>query len=239
MNSTSNQPAIYLIPTTLGDSDINRVIPQNIHHLASHLHYFIVEDLRNARRYLKKLDKSINIDELTFFELNKHTRSTEVETFLSPIKKGESIGIISEAGCPGVADPGADIVKIAHKKNIKVIPLVGPSSILLSLMASGMNGQNFAFAGYIPIKKPERVKRLRQLEKRSQVENQTQIFIEAPYRNDKLLADILSTCAPETRVCVACDITLKTEYIVTKTVAQWRKAVPEIHKRPTIFLLQG
>ena len=239
MSSTSSKPSIYLIPTTLGDSDINNVIPQNIHHLVSHLRYYIVEDVRNSRRYLKKLDKSINIDELTFFELNKHTRPSEVETFLSPIKKGESIGIISEAGCPGVADPGADIVKIAHQKNIAVVPLVGPSSILLSLMASGMNGQNFAFVGYIPIKKPERVKRLRQLEQRSRGENQTQIFIEAPYRNNKLLEDILSACASETRVCIACDITLETEYIVTKTVSQWRKAVPEIHKRPTIFLLQG
>ena len=239
MSSSSNKPAIYLIPTTLGDSDINYVIPQNIHQLVRQIRNYIVEDVRNARRYLKKLDKSINIDELTFFELNKHTRSTEVETFLAPIKKGESIGIISEAGCPGVADPGADIVKIAHQKNIKVVPLVGPSSILLSLMASGMNGQNFAFVGYIPIKKQERIKRLRQLEQRSRSENQTQLFIEAPYRNDKLLADIIASCAPETKVCVACDITLETEYIVTKSVAQWRKGVPDIHKRPTIFLLQG
>lgn len=239
MNSTENKPAIYLIPTTLGDSDINSVIPANIHQIVTNLRHFIVEDVRTARRYLKKIERSINIDELTFYTLNKRTRAAEVETFLAPIKKGESVGIISEAGCPGVADPGADIVKIAHQKKMKVVPLVGPSSILLSLMASGMNGQNFAFVGYIPIKKPDRIKYLRKLEQRSQSEFQTQIFIEAPYRNEKLLEDIISTCAPQTRVCVACDITLESEYIVTKTAEQWKKGIPKIHKRPTIFLIQG
>ncbi len=228
---------IYLIPTTLGESLPESVIPHDVLALLSRLNYFIVEDLRSARRYLKKVDRSINIDVLTFFELNKYTSDKEVYSFLLPASKGEDIGIISEAGCPGVADPGADIVKLAHEQNIRVIPLVGPSSILMALMASGMNGQNFAFTGYLPIKKPERVKRIAMLEKRSAAENQTQLFIEAPYRNMPLLNDIVNTCNPQTRLCIACDITLDSEYIATKTIGQWKKKLPDIQKRPAIFLL--
>ncbi|MCW3805710.1 SAM-dependent methyltransferase [Plebeiibacterium marinum] len=230
---------IFLIPTTLGDSSIESVIPSEVCLLLKQIKHFIVEDVRTTRRYLKKVDKSINIDELTFYVLNKHTSAQQKASFLNAAKKGNHIGIVSEAGCPGVADPGAEMVSMAHQQNLRVIPLVGPSSILLSLMASGMNGQSFAFHGYIPIKSGDRAKAIKHLEGISIREKQTQIFIEAPYRNNHLLKDILSTCSPKTKVCVACDITLETEFIKTKTVAQWQGQLPELHKRPTIFLIQG
>jgi len=230
---------VYLIPNTLGETSVESVIPSEVCILIKQIKYFIVEDIRTTRRYLKKVDKSINIDELTFFELNKHTSPQQRSSFLNIVKKGENIGIISEAGCPGVADPGAEIVAMAHQLNFRVIPLVGPSSILLSLMASGMNGQSFAFHGYIPINAGERAKRIKHLEGISIREKQTQIFIEAPFRNDHLLKDIISNCNPKTKVCVACDITLETEFIKTKTVDQWKSKLPELHKKPTIFLIQG
>lgn len=230
---------LYLIPTTLGDSTISSVIPSDIALLLKQIKFFIVEDIRTSRRYLKKVDKSINIDDLTFYELNKHTTAQQKSNFLNAAKKGNNMGIISEAGCPGVADPGADIVAAAHQLNIKVVPLVGPSSILLSLMASGMNGQCFAFQGYLPIKSGDRAKAIKHLEELSIREKQTQIFIEAPYRNNHLLKDIIALCNAKTRVCVACDITLETELIKTKTVAQWKGKLPELHKKPTIFLIQG
>jgi 16S rRNA (cytidine1402-2'-O)-methyltransferase len=228
---------IYLIPTTLGGDSIESVIPQNINEIVSGIKHYVVENIRTARRFLKKIDRNINIDELTFYELNKRTKRREIENFLKPALQSQNMGIISEAGCPGVADPGADIVKIAHEKNIRVIPLTGPSSIVLSLMASGMNGQNFAFIGYIPIKKPDRIKKIREIENYSYVNNQTQIFIEAPYRNQHLLKDIIETCSDNTRLCVACDITLESEYIKTKTIKNWKNSLPDINKRPTIFLL--
>ncbi|GAF03199.1 SAM-dependent methyltransferase [Saccharicrinis fermentans] len=230
---------LYLIPTTLGDSSISSVIPADVIILIKQIKHFIVEDIRTTRRYLKKVDKSINIDDLTFYELNKHTTPQQKSNFLNAAKKGQHMGIISEAGCPGVADPGADIVASAHQQNIRVIPLVGPSSILLSVMASGMNGQSFAFHGYIPIKSGDRAKAIKHLESLSIRENQTQIFIEAPYRNNHLLKDILANCQSKTKVCVACDITLETEFIKTKTVGQWKGNLPELHKKPTIFLIQG
>ncbi|WP_066627690.1 SAM-dependent methyltransferase [Labilibacter marinus] len=230
---------LYLIPTTLGDSSISSVIPADIAILLKQIKHFIVEDIRTTRRYLKKVDKSINIDELTFFELNKHTTPQQKSNYLNACKKGHNVGVISEAGCPGVADPGADIVAAAHQQNIKVVPLVGPSSILLSIMASGMNGQSFAFHGYIPIKSGDRAQAIKRLESLSVREKQTQIFIETPYRNNHLFKDILANCNAKTKVCVACDITLETEFIKTKTVAQWTGNLPELHKKPTIFLIQG
>jgi 16S rRNA (cytidine1402-2'-O)-methyltransferase len=230
---------LYLIPTTLGDSSISSVIPNDTSLLIKQIKHFIVEDIRTTRRYLKKIDKSINIDELTFYELNKHTTPQQRSSFLNAAKKGANTGIISEAGCPGVADPGADVVAEAHQQGIKVVPLVGPSSILLSLMASGMNGQSFAFHGYLPIKAGERAKTIKHLESVSIRENQTQIFIEAPYRNNPLLKDILSACNAKTKLCIACDITLETEFIQTKTIAKWKNKVPDLHKKPTIFLLHG
>lgn len=228
---------IYLIPTTLGDSPIDNVIPNYVVDIINSTDHYIVENIKTARRYLIKAGIKKKIDDLTFYELNKHSSPEEYHSYLEPIKDNKNIGVISEAGTPGVADPGADIVEIAHRKNILVVPLVGPSSILLSVMASGLNGQNFAFLGYLPIKRPERSKRLKELEKRSQIENQTQLFIEAPYRNMQMLEDILAICSADTKLCIACDITLESEFIKTKTVKEWKKEIPNIHKRPSIFLL--
>lgn len=231
--------SLYLIPTTLGESETEHVIPSEVSVITKGIKYFIVENIRTARRYLRKIDPQLNIDELHFFELNQHTDSRVTEEYLNPILEGFDVGIISEAGCPGIADPGAEVVKQAHLKQIRVIPLVGPSSILLSLMASGMNGQNFAFIGYIPVKPTERVKAIKEIEKRSFNEKQTQIFIEAPYRNTQLINDLINTLNDQTRLCVACDITLDSEYIRTQTVSQWKKGVPDLNKRPAIFLVQG
>jgi len=232
-------PNLYLIPTTLGDSAIEKVLPAEIMEVVKRLKYFVVENTRTARRHLKKMVPEIVIDELDFKELNEHTPRMELELLLEPIKQGYDVGILSEAGCPGVADPGADLVKIAHEQGITVVPLVGPSSILLSLMASGMNGQNFAFVGYIPVKPAERAAAIRDIERNSGRDHQTQIFIEAPYRNTKLLEDLLAVCNSQTRLCIAVDLTLESEFVVTKTIANWKKAVPDINKRPAIFLLQS
>lgn len=226
-----------MIPTTMGDSSIESVIPQTVVEQIKETKHFIVENIRTARRFLKRCDRSIDIDSLTFKEINKRTDPKALKGYLKPIEDGFNIGVMSEAGCPGVADPGAEVVKIAHELDYKIVPLVGPSSILMSIMASGMNGQSFAFNGYIPIDKGERLHKIRQLEKRSFVENQTQLMIEAPYRNEKLFEDILTACDANTRVCIACDISLETEYIVTKRVKEWKGKIPEIHKRPAIFII--
>ena len=230
---------LYLIPTTLGESGTTHVIPSDVSAIVRNIKYFIVENIRTARRYLRELDPQLDIDQLQFFELNQHTDRQIVESYLNPVSEGYDVGIISEAGCPGVADPGADVVKYAHIRHIHVVPLVGPSSILLSLMASGMNGQNFAFIGYIPVKPAERIKAIKDIERKSGTENQTQIFIEAPYRNNPLLNDLIKTLNDQTQLCVACDLTLETEYIKSQTVAQWRKEVPDLNKRPAIFLVLG
>ena len=229
---------LYLIPNTLGDSEINRVLPTYDIDVIRRIKHFIVEDVRTTRRFLKKVDLGIDIDDLRFYTLNKHTTPEQIATYLAPMKEGNDMGIISEAGCPAIADPGAEIVRIAQEKGYDVVPLVGPSSILLGLMASGFNGQSFAFVGYLPIKDGERSQRIKQLEKRAHTERQSQIFIETPYRNQKMLNDILSICQPSTKLCVACDITLQTEYIRTKSVAEWRKTQqPDLSKRPCIFIL--
>ncbi len=228
---------LYLIPTTLGDQRTDAVLPAANSLIVKNIKYFIVENIRTARRYLKKIDQDIAIDQLEFSELNEHTGKQGLEELLAPLFNGFDVGIISEAGCPGVADPGADIVRLAHEKNIRVIPLVGPSSILLALMASGMNGQNFAFLGYLPVKHAERLKMIREIEKRSAIEKQTQIFIEAPYRNKQLIDDLIITLNESTRLCIAADLTLETEFIQTKRIACWKKQVPDIHKRPAIFLI--
>lgn len=228
---------LFLIPTTLGDSPIENVIPTYVVDIINSTNHYIVENIKTARRYLIKAGIKTKIDDLTFFELNKHSSPEQYDSYLDPIKNGDNIGIISEAGTPGVADPGADIVEIAHRKNIPVVPLVGPSSILLSVMASGLNGQSFAFVGYLPIKKPERIKRIKDLERRSQIENQTQLFIEAPYRNMQLMEDLLANCSPTTKLCIAADISLESEFIKTKSIKEWKKGTPALHKRPTIFLI--
>lgn len=228
---------LYLIPVTLGETEISKVLPSYNQSIISSIRYFIVENVRTARRFLKQADPGINVDGLTFYTLNKHTSDTELSGFLNPIEDGNSIGIISEAGCPAIADPGADIVAIAQEKNIPVVPLVGPSSVLLALMASGFNGQSFAFHGYLPIDAGERIKTLKSLEQRIYSENQTQLFIETPYRNGKLADDILKTCKPATLLCIAADITLGSEFIKTKRIADWKKQMPDLSKRPCIFAI--
>ncbi|PKQ64801.1 SAM-dependent methyltransferase [Labilibaculum filiforme] len=227
---------LFLIPTTLGDTEIDQVIPNQILQLIPDIKHFIVENIRTTRRYLKKVNQDINIDDLTFYELNKRTSPKDISTYLDAITDND-MGIISEAGCPGVADPGADVVKIAHTKNIEVVPLVGPSSLLLSLMASGFNGQNFAFNGYLPIPSDERSKKIKHLDHRSLSEGQTQMFIETPFRNMKMLEDLLQNCSPATKLCIAADITLESEYIKTMSIQAWKNNLPELHKRPAIFLI--
>lgn len=226
---------LYLFPTTLGDSDLHSVLPDKNSKLISEINYFIVEDIRTARRFLKKSNPSINIDELTFFELNQHTDMNTIQNYIKPLLGGVNMGILSEAGCPAIADPGADIVAIAQKMSIKVIPLVGPSSILLSLMASGFNGQSFAFNGYLPIQIEERIKAIKKFENRMYSDDQSQLFIETPYRNMKLLEILLKTLRPDTLLCVAADISLENEFIKTLTVREWAKNIPDLNKRPCIF----
>ena len=215
------------------------VLPQGNKQVIDSLDYFIVENVRSARRFLSKAKIARRIDDLEFVELNEHTTAgREVEAMVRPIEQGRSAGVISEAGVPGVADPGALVVEVAHRRGIKVVPLVGPSSILLALMASGLNGQSFAFNGYLPVKPPERAKALKALERKATMERQSQIFIEAPYRNVKLAEQILEVCGAECRLTVACDITSPDEVILTLKVAEWRKrGLPDIAKRPTIFIL--
>ena len=229
--------ALYLLPVTLGDTSIEKVLPAYNREVIVNIKHFIVEDVRSARRFLKKVDASICIDELTFYPLNKHTSLEAISGYLSPLAEGHSMGVISEAGCPAVADPGADVVAITQRRGLKVVPLVGPSSIILSVMGSGFNGQSFAFHGYLPIEPAERMRRLKELEGRVYSENQTQLFIETPYRNHKMLEDILKTCRPHTKLCIAANITCEGEFIQTKTVKEWKGKLPELNKIPCIFLI--
>lgn len=229
--------ALYLFPVTLGDVETDRVLPAYNAEIIKEIKHFVVENVRTARRFLKKVDKDIDIDALHFCELNKHTSPEEVSSFLAPLADGFPMGVMSEAGCPAVADPGADVVAIAQRKGYKVIPLVGPSSILLSVMGSGFNGQSFAFNGYLPIDKNEREKKIRLLEQRAYTEGQTQIFIETPYRNNKLMDDLLRACRPQTRLCVAANLTCADEYIRTRTLREWKGRFPDLSKTPCIFLI--
>ncbi|WP_373837419.1 SAM-dependent methyltransferase [Bacteroides heparinolyticus] len=231
------EPALYLLPVTLGDTSIDTVLPSYNREVISGIRHFIVEDVRSARRFLKKADKETDIDALTFYTLNKHTSSEEISGYLKPLIEGQPMGVISEAGCPAVADPGADVVAIAQRKNLRVVPLVGPSSIILSVMASGFNGQSFAFHGYLPIEPAERAKKIKALEHRIYNEHQTQLFIETPYRNNKMIEDILHNCRPQTKLCIAANITCEGEYIKTKTVKEWQGRTPDLSKIPCIFLL--
>lgn len=242
-----NTPAIYLIPCTLGETPISQVLPPYNREVILGLQYFIVENIRTARRFLKKVEPSIDIDQLTFFELNQHTDRKLLDSMLEPIKQKHSIGIISEAGCPAVADPGADVVALAMKKKIKVVPLVGPSSIILSVMGSGFNGQSFAFHGYLPIEEGKRIARIKQLEARAYSESQTQLFIETPYRNIKLLQTLVTTLRPQSRICLAQNITCEDENIRTLSVADWKKLLNAakteeqqqmlVARVPSIFLI--
>ena len=231
---------IYMIPCPIAEHEsVWEVLPTSNLEVMNTLDYFIVENRRSARRFLSKAGIERKIDELEFVELNEHTTSQqEIERMLRPVVEGRSAGVISEAGVPGVADPGADIVALAHRHGIRVVPLVGPSSILMVMMASGQNGQSFAFNGYIPVKEPERTRAIKSLERKALSEHQAQIFIEAPYRNVKLFDTLRRTLAPKVKLTVAADITARDEYIVTRTVAEWQRSeMPTIEKRPTIFVL--
>lgn len=229
--------ALYLLPVTLGNTPIERVLPSYNKEVIQSIRHFIVEDIRSARRFLKKVDKDFDIDSSVFYPLNKHTSPEAISGYLKPLEEGCPMGVISEAGCPAVADPGADVVAIAQRKGLQVVPLVGPSSIILSVMGSGFNGQSFAFNGYLPIEPAERAKKLKQLETRAYNEQQTQLFIETPYRNNKMLEDIVRNCRPQTRLCIAANITCEGEYIKTKTLKEWQKSLPDLSKIPCIFLL--
>ncbi|MFT4832321.1 MAG: 16S rRNA (cytidine1402-2'-O)-methyltransferase [Psychroserpens sp.] len=230
---------LYMIPTTLGDNEPLEVLPISIKRAIEEIDYYIVENEKTARRFIKKIYSKKSQPDLHLELLNKFTEPEAIPTFLDPCLQGHNVGIISEAGCPGIADPGADVVRFAHQKGIQVVPLVGPSSVLLALMASGMNGQSFTFNGYLPIDGSERKSAIKRMEKISRELNQSQIFIETPYRNDKLMADLLRTLSNGCMVCIACDITLSTEYIATKSVLVWQKVPLDLHKRPTIFIIQA
>jgi len=229
---------LYLIPNLLGGDDLS-LLPPQIKEVLAGLDILIVENIKIVRRFLVKLGLKPKINELEFFELDKHQKERHFKHYLEGAETGKNIGLISDAGCPAIADPGAKIVKSAHERGITVVPLVGPSSIFLALMASGLNGQNFAFNGYIPIPPAQRSQQIKSLEQLSKRKNQTQIFIETPYRNNKLLASILNNCEDKTRLCIASEITLPTAFIQTKTIREWRVNTPELHKKPTIFLLLG
>ena len=240
-------PALYLIPVTLGDTSIEHVLPSDNHDVIVEIRHYIVENLRSARRFLKKVEPALDIDSLTFYELNQHTDRQNIASYLEALEKHRlPIGIISEAGCPAVADPGADVVAIAQKKGLKVVPLVGPSSMILSVMASGLNGQSFAFNGYLPIDDGQRINRVKQLEARAYSEDQTQLFIETPYRNVKMMQTLLATLRPQSRICIASNITCPDEQIKTRSVADWKKLLKglsddqiqkHIPRVPSIFLI--
>lgn len=226
-----------MIPITLGDTAVNKVIPELNNELINEIDVYVVENIKTARRFLKKAGILKPINELTFFELNKRTQDTELPTFLKPIFEGKNVGVLSEAGCPGVADPGADIVALAQEQKIKVVPLVGPSSILLALMASGFNGQSFCFNGYLPKDQKDRTRKIKELEKAAKNKQQTQLFIETPFRNSHVIEDIIKNCFSTTKLCIAVDITLQTEQIYTKTVEEWKTTKINLQKRPCIFLI--
>ena len=228
---------LFLIPSALGDTPIDHILPGIILNIINSVDFYIVENERTARRFLLKAGLQKPVDDINFFILNKYTTTRDTEGFFQTISESD-FGIISEAGVPCIADPGAEIVKMAHKRGIKVVPLVGPSSILMTMMASGLNGQNFAFIGYLPVKNNERINRIRQLEKRSFHEHQSQIFIETPYRNNQLLKAVIETCHPDTMLSIGVDISLDSERIETKSIGEWKIKIPELHKRPAVFIIQ-
>lgn len=230
-------PTLYLIPVPLAEVSHDTCLPEYNSRVVRGLKHFIVENVRSARRFLKAVDRAIDIDAITFYELNKHTSPEMTSSYLSPLAGGESLGVISEAGCPAVADPGSDIVAIAQTRGYRVEPLVGPSSILMALMASGFNGQRFAFLGYLPIEEGERARAIREAEHRVHSLGETQIFIETPYRNEKLVEELIKQCKGTTKLCIASLITSPEALIKTRSLADWRGKIPAIHKQPTIFVL--
>ena len=228
---------LYLIPTPLGDTPLSHVLPEETRRIAAGLTTFIVEQAKTARAFLKQLPSATPIQQLTLLELNEHTPASALDDLLAPLLAGIDVGLISEAGCPAVADPGANLVRLAHRHDIRVRPLTGPSSILLALMGSGLVGQRFAFHGYLPAKPDERANALRELERLARKDDAAQVFIETPYRNQAMLDTLLATCQADTLLTLACDLTLDNEYLVTRAVSSWRKHPPDIQKRPTVFLL--
>lgn len=229
---------VFLIPNSIADGPLNEVIPEGVLAVIRGLRHFVAEDVRTVRRFLAKVGMPVPLDDLTFYVLNEHTSPAELAALSGPVKSFD-VGVVSEAGVPGVADPGSDVVRMAHLFGVGVKPLAGPSSLLLALMASGMNGQNFAFNGYLPVKRPERLEAIKRLEKRSLLEHQTQLFIETPYRNDALLSDILAVCRPSTWLCVAAHISSPGEFIRTLPICDWAKNSPPLHKIPAVFLLEA
>lgn len=228
---------LYLIPTTLGEIDPIATIPTSVYSIINEIDEYLVENEKWARHYLKKLGIKKPLPEITLHVLDKHTDINELKNSMLCLDAGRNLGVISEAGCPGIADPGAEAVRLAHQKNIQVIPLVGPSSLLLALMASGFNGQSFAFQGYLPIDRGERVRKIKELERIVQSQHQTQLFIETPFRNNHLFEDLIKNCGGSTLLCIAVDISLPTEMIKTKSIQDWKKSIPNLHKRPALFLL--
>ena len=233
----SEKGNLYLIPCTLGETPPLEVLPLLVKKAVEEIDYYVVEHEKNARRFIKSISPRKSQPDLQFKLINKYTDESEIPDMLAPCHEGLDVGVISDAGCPGIADPGAAVVEEAHKQGIKVVPLVGPSSILMAMMASGFNGQNFAFNGYLPIDKRERRKEIKRLERLSEEYNQSQLFIETPYRNNQLLESILSTVQGNTRICVACDISLPDEFILTLTADEWKQKKVDLHKRPTLFII--
>lgn len=230
--------ALYLIPVTLGETSIEQVLPPYNHEVIMGIRHFIVENIRSARRFLRQTDKAFPIDDCRFFEMGKHADEMQFSQYLQPLREGKSVGVISEAGCPAVADPGADIVRIAQREGLRVVPLVGPNSMIMAVMSSGLGGQSFAFNGYLPVDASDRSKRLKSLESRAWTEGQTQLFIETPYRNEKMFQALLSTLRPQTRLCIAAGITTDNEYIRTLSISEWKRTkLPDLSKVPAIFLI--
>ncbi len=239
MNKVPEAGKLYLIPTLLGDVPPASVLPASVFYVVNRVRHYIAEDIRSARRFLKKAGIPFHFDNVRFYLLNKYTADEELHEFLSDASRGFDTGLLSEAGMPCIADPGSRIVAMAHNSGIRVVPLTGPSSIMLALMSSGLTGQSFAFHGYLPVKMAGRNPAIRKLEADSVEHNQSQIFMETPYRNNKMLESVIAVCKPSTRLCIACDITLASEFILTRTVSDWKRDLPDIHKRPTIFIIQG
>jgi 16S rRNA (cytidine1402-2'-O)-methyltransferase len=230
--------ALYLIPVTLGETSIEQVLPSYNHEVIMGIRHFIVENIRSARRFLRQTDRTFPIDDTTFFEMGKHSDERAFSQYLQPLREGKPVGVISEAGCPAVADPGADIVGIAQREGLRVIPLVGPNSMIMAVMSSGLGGQSFAFNGYLPVDTTDRAKKLKMLETRAWTEGQTQLFIETPYRNEKMFQALLSALRPQTRLCIAAGITTQDEYIRTLRISEWKNTkLPDLSKIPAIFLI--
>ena len=230
---------LYLIPSPLGAGDLTWTIPPAVRQCIAELDHYIVEHPKTARQFLKQVGSALPLQQITMHVLDEHTHAREFENLLAPLLAGKDIGLLSEAGCPAVADPGAGLVRLAHQKKIRVVPLVGPSSILLALMASGLNGQRFVFHGYLPVENSRRIKKIIELEKSSRDHDQTEIFIETPYRNQKLLGSIVDTCRDSTFLCIACNLTLGSEFISTRTISEWEHSLPDLNNKPTVFLLHG